>query len=438
MKATILPKDEYKSSRIFYYLEVACEYLISVITSGVYLAKLTTTIGISDATTAVLSTVGSLAGAFQILSIFLSHRQTQKPWIVPFRLVEQILRAGMFLLPFLSVGAGAMSAIFFIMTLVYQLLFNASTPTKTVWFMNLVDKDKQGNFVAISKIVSLAIGMASTLVFGIMLDKFEARGNINGAFLLIAIVLLITSLIHATLLILSKEKPQENTEQANPLSNVKAIFKNKLFVRFLIINVIWSITANLSMPFMNTYKINELGFNMTVNSILEVVFSIINIIFFFVFGKLSAKVKSLTLLKVGYALYAVYFIVIAFVTPKTGLPLFVAGETIYLVGLSAVTVGGTIVYRMVKEDEFTASIAFMAIGAGIFGFVSTLATTPLFEYIKNTLGGQIFGTTVYAQQVLSMISAVLTVVIVILISRLINEPTESDSETQGEPECQDK
>ena len=54
------------------------EYLISILISGAYLAKLTTTIGITDGMTAVLSSIASLAAMFQAVSIFLVHKTPEK------------------------------------------------------------------------------------------------------------------------------------------------------------------------------------------------------------------------------------------------------------------------------------------------------------------------------------------------------------------------
>lgn len=421
-------KDTYKASRIFYYFEVALEYIISVITSGAYLAKLTTTIGISDATTAVLSTIGSLAGAFQIFSIFLSRKRPVKKWIIPFRLVEQLLRAGLFLLPFLSIGTGALSAIFFALTLVYQILYHASTPAKTVWFMNLVDENARGKFVSISQVVSLGLGMVATFAFSAMLDKFESANNLTGAFTLIAIVLLATSVLHALLLLFSKEKPTEEEKVKNPLSSIGALFKNKDYVKYLILNVVWAIAANLSMPFLGTYQINELGFTMTIISIIEIVFSLVNMLFVFICGRLSSKIPSLFFLRFGYALYAIHFFVLAFMVPENGLFMFFFGHFFYLLGLSAVTVGNTMIYNLVDESEHTAAVAFITIASGVVGFFTALSITPLFNYIQKDLSSQLFGMTIYAQQVLNVLSGIVAILINIYLLTAIKKPKSISSE----------
>ncbi len=73
-------KDIYKTSRFMYILEAAFEYFISLMVAGAYLARLTTEIGMSDAMTGIISSLGSLASCFQIAAIFLfANRNVKKP-----------------------------------------------------------------------------------------------------------------------------------------------------------------------------------------------------------------------------------------------------------------------------------------------------------------------------------------------------------------------
>ena len=69
----VAKKDPYAFSAKLYFPKCAFAYLISIITTGAYLAKLTTTIGISDGMTAILSSIGNLACFFQFAAIPLSH-----------------------------------------------------------------------------------------------------------------------------------------------------------------------------------------------------------------------------------------------------------------------------------------------------------------------------------------------------------------------------
>ena len=63
-------KDEFKLSRLMYILEAAFEYFISIMVTGAYLAKVSSSIGISDSLTGILSSFVSLGCGFQLVAIF--------------------------------------------------------------------------------------------------------------------------------------------------------------------------------------------------------------------------------------------------------------------------------------------------------------------------------------------------------------------------------
>ena len=58
--------DEYSVSRGGYILDAAFEYFQAILLAGTYLAKLTSSLGISDSLTGILSSLIALGGTFRI------------------------------------------------------------------------------------------------------------------------------------------------------------------------------------------------------------------------------------------------------------------------------------------------------------------------------------------------------------------------------------
>ena len=249
-----------------YILEAMFEYFISLLTTGAYLAKLTTAIGISDSMTAVLSSVTSLAGMFQLISIFIAHKTPVKRWVLPLTLFTQALVSTLYIIPFLNLGAFA-PVIFFFIILTSKAVGNVIAPVKTNWFLSLVDDEKRGDFQAKVNIVSLAGGMVFTLLASFTIDKFEAKQNISGAFLTLTITICILTLVQFTTLLLAREKPEKKEKGESPFKDVKSLLKNKIYKRILIVNFVWAIATNITTPFLSTYQIKELGFSMTFISV---------------------------------------------------------------------------------------------------------------------------------------------------------------------------
>ena len=71
-------KDIYISTRYLNILEAAFEYFISIIVSGAYLAKITSSLEISDSLTGIISSFISLGCGFQIIAIFLTNKRPVK------------------------------------------------------------------------------------------------------------------------------------------------------------------------------------------------------------------------------------------------------------------------------------------------------------------------------------------------------------------------
>ena len=91
-------KDIYKPSRVIYITMAAFECMVQIIVSGSFLSKLTTTIGISDGVTAILSTVTSLSCSLQVISILLAHKTPVKRWVIPLQAVAEILLGALYLI----------------------------------------------------------------------------------------------------------------------------------------------------------------------------------------------------------------------------------------------------------------------------------------------------------------------------------------------------
>ena len=139
-------KDPYAFSQKMYVLECAVAYFISIVTSGAYLAKLTTSIGISDSMTAILSNLTSLACVFQLLTIPLSHKKSYKGTVISTMLISHLLLGLLYLIPFFGFGTKINSALFFICIFFAHVFTQVCGPLKFTWFLSLPSPDRKGSF----------------------------------------------------------------------------------------------------------------------------------------------------------------------------------------------------------------------------------------------------------------------------------------------------
>ena len=406
----LITKDEYKTSRVAYILECMFEYFISILTTGAYLAKLTTTIGISDSMTAILSSITSLAGVFQIISIFIAHKTPVKRWVLPITFVTQALVSTLYLIPFLGFGSIA-PVIFFVIILISRAAVNVVAPAKSNWFLSLVDGRSRGNFQAKINAVSLAGGMIFTFLASMTIDSFEANGNLNGAFTTMTVIICILAFLQILCLVIAREKPTVHEKNESPLRAVKSLTRNKIFVRLIIINAVWALANNITTPFLSTYQIKELGFSMTFISTITIAVSFLQMFVVYFFGRYSMRHSYASIMRISFLFALFSFLFVALSTPDNGKLMFTTYRlfTLFFGAASAVS-STSLLFSITEPSERTAAISFNTILTGLIGFVTTLTVSPILEMLQSS-EIILLGMRIYAQQILAVASFAITLLL---------------------------
>ena len=414
--SSVREKDIYKTSRVMYVLEAAFEYFIAIVTSGAYLAKLTTSLGISDSMTAILTAITSLAGVFQMVSVFLAHKRPAKRWVIPSQLAPNLMFAFLYLIPCLNLKRGA-ALLFFLLMLSAWALKSVSTPVKLSCRINLVEDKKRGQYYAILNIVSLVGSMAYTLIISSIIDKFDSEENLNGAFIALTLIIFSLTALHTLTLLLAKEKKVEVDKNQSTLKSIKHLFDNGNFRRVLIINIIFTVSSAITTPFLGTYQISELGFTLTFIAVTDVVLTIMRVLAIYLFGRLSTRKSFISIEVTSYIFSFIAYVFLMFTSRANGMVVYTIYKVLSLVTTSARSVSATnIIFDMVPQREHSSALAFNSMLVSAISFVTTLLMTPLVDFIQAR-GNTFLGMNVFAQQVLAAISA-LTVLILIIYYRV--------------------
>ena len=411
--AVLNGKDKYKNSRILYLFEASFANLIDVLANGAYLAKLTSEIGISDGMTAILTALTSLAGIAQLVTIRLAGKATYKRTVIGIMIPAELIFASLYLIPFLNLGAVGMSVIFFIAMLSARILESVIMPLKVTWFMNLVPIENRGEYTSVLRITSALGTVIVSFAAGFVIDYFDSQDNIECAFLVLCGMILFFTLSNLLTLALSREKEREvKTGNANLSSNLKHLLKEKTFTKLILILLLAAVGNNVITPFTGTYKINELGFTMTFISTLTSVSTIIRILTMYVFGRLSRRISHETILNIGYAVTFVGFLINIFSSPKAPF-LYVIFSVLNSVSVGVLAISSTnIILELFTREHQAAAISVSTIATGFLAFLSTIAVSPFVSFMQSR-GNQLFGITVYAQQLLSALAAFFYLVLII-------------------------
>lgn len=419
-----------KRSRFMYICEAALEYLIAILVSGSFLATLTKSLGMSDSLTGVLSSVISLGCLFQLLSA-VYRRQQVKRFVIILSVFNQLLFMLLYVIPLAGGGKQLKIVAFTVVIILAYLLYNIAHPKKISWLMALVEDGHRGRFTANKEIVSLVIGMAFSFSMGVVVDYFSGRNEIRTAFALSGGVIFVLMILHTVTMALAVERTAEHTEtveSGEPVErrgfreNLQDVLNNKNVVKISMVFVLYNITTYLAMPFYGTYQIHELGFSLKLVSAFTMLGSIVRILVSRFWGSYADKRSFAEMVEKCLLILGVGYLCAAFAVPANGRILFAGYYICHGVaqgGINSALIN--LIFDYVTPDKRADSLAICQAGAGIAGFLTTLAVSPLVSAIQQN-GNTLWGLPIYAQQVLSAAALIITVLTVVFVRRRVILP----------------
>lgn len=412
-------QDGYAHSRCLYVAEAALEYFISLLVTGAYLAKITSAIGMSDMLTGILTSFVSLGFGFQIIAVFLANKRPVKRWVTLLHCLNQMAFALIYFIPLVHLSHEMKIFLFIAFLLTGHILNNVVNSPKINWFMSLVEDKRRGSFTANKEMVSLIGGMIFSFLTGHVIDRLEAAGNINGAFIVCGVSIFILMLLHSLTLIFSKEKPVEETETCSVKQLLKDLLTDKNLFKVILVSVLWSVVNYASTPFYGSYQIKELGFTMTFVSVLSAAYAVVRTIFSKPMGKYADKHSFAKMLNICFAVALSGFIVNLFTVPGNGKIFYTVYYMLYAIamaGINSATIN--LIYDYVDKEKRTGALALQSTFCGFTGFFTTLLVSPLVALIQRN-GNRFLGVHIYAQQLLSLLSAVLLIVLIVYLNTTI-------------------
>ncbi len=409
----------YVISRRLYIVQADVEYLIAILVGSTFLARLTSGLGFSDSLTGIISSIISLGCLFQLLSL-LFRRKRVKGFVLTLSIINQLLFLLLYVIPVIPLKSNAKTVIFTISIITAYLFYNIAHPKKTSWLMSLVDDEIRGSFTANKEIISLASGIVFSLVMGRVIDSMEAKGNLSGAFILTAGVILVLTVLHTAIIGSCIEYTQPSANR-KVMASILSMFKNKSVVSLAVLFVLWNISSYSTISFYGTFQIRELGFSQTLAMILTTIGSISRMAVSRFWGRLADRKSFAVMIEYCLLFALACWISVAFATPKTGLICFVLYNLLHGIALGGINSALTnMIFDYVAPDKRADSLAFCQALAGVSGFLSTLVVSVLVAEIQKN-GNTFLGIQIYAQQVTSVIAAFFTLLCILYVHFVVKK-----------------
>jgi Na+/melibiose symporter-like transporter len=403
---------EYQRSRAVYMAQCTFEYLLSLLVTDAFLTKLLTHLGIDDATIGIISSFISLAFAIQIFALFLYKlRLDSKATTLLFYPLSRLIFSSLYIIPFLPIGGTTVKILIMCLILVAYSCKYLALNVLYKWANSYVSPHKRASYSATKEMISLASGIVFTAAVGYVFDEMEARGNIEGGFVMLAVLAFLISALDVICLIFIKR--EDRVAEARKPKNFKDIMKNTLgnknYRSVLVFFIVYNVATHFNSGFLGTFKVKELAMSVFIIQLVNIIGNLTRITVSKPFGRFSDKRSFASGMAVALCITAVAYLFLTFTTRSTWYFII-----IYSI-LHAAAVAGlnqnsfNIAYSYVDKEYVTEALAIKNCIGGICGFLTTILSSRILKYIQGN-GNSIFGIPLYAQQFLAFLSFVVILI----------------------------
>jgi MFS family permease len=254
---------------------------------------------------------------------------------------------------------------------------------------------------------------------GTVIDSFSEKGQTRTALAISAAVIFILMVLHTLTMVFTVEKDSGVQERVNSLQSVKDVFANKNVLQIAILFVLYYISTYISTPFYGTYQIGELGLNLKFISVITMCGSISRLLVSKFWGGYADKRSFAAMIEKCFVFLAMGQLAVIFAIPETGKIMFVIYQIFHGVALGGINSALiNLIFDYVPVDKRANSLAVTQAVAGVVGFMTTLLISPLVSYIQNN-GNTLCGIRIYAQQFITVIAFVFTIISIIYIRKVV-------------------
>ena len=406
--------------RGIYIFEATFEYFVQILVTGAFLATLLSRNGVPDWLVGILSSFISLTCLFQIFSASAVRRGSSVKKTIFFLVIaNELIFILLYVIPIFPVSGTVKCVVFVVAIFMAYVLYNLVNPLKFSWYMLYVSADKRGSYTAKKEIVSLLGGIAFSFAMGSLSDYFSAQGKDNTAFLLLALTMFIISAVHLGLVTATPEYSLEVSSSGKNFFSSLKVLKNKTVLLLVILEILWKFAMFVSNPFYGIYQTSELGFTLTFVSFLSMVQALVRAAVSPIMGKIADRLGWRVNLMICFAAAVMSFGSMVFCAPETGKVTYLLHNVFFGIAMAGINSGFMNIYfDYVPVAERTATLGVKSTVCGVLGFGATSIAGVCLAKMQS-VEMKIGGIEIYAQQVLSLVSAVLTLAALVYVAIVV-------------------
>lgn len=427
-------KDYQKSRRMFIAADASYQ-MAANLAGGTYLMALLAHIGLSDGDIGIILSLGALAAVFQLFIVEYVQKLKKYKLYVVVTALQRIWWGILFLIPFLNCSGQLKIVLVIILYLFSQVWSQTGNTVSVAWMAMLVPDRIRGTFLARKEVVAVFMAVFSTFVMGLVYDFFTDI-NMEYAFAINGTLLIILALVNTAMYVLMKDprysvtneegkelhgklaKRAQQDKQQEKKSFVKIFldaFSASGFRKILVMSILWNICYYLVCPFMSSYYIYDLGMSYTFVTAIGLLTTFLRIGILPLMGRWSDRKGAEGVTCVSLLFFMVSYILIAFAVPSNAVVMYCVASLFSAVGWSYISAGFlNIQLKNMDEDKQTEQYTILSGVCGLLAMIISVVSGKLLNFLQChpvTIAGK----SLYAQQVLNVLGAVMLAVLILYI-----------------------
>ncbi len=416
-------RDEYKRSRQLFTVDSVTASIIANLAAGTFLAGYLKYLGISDAVNGIISSVPIIASVMQpIAALYVEKLKKRKLYVCVTAIVHRLFLVLMFFLP-LFIKDMTMRIAILVVCFSASSMFSAFlSPAASNWVISLTPPRVRGRYFSLREKYNILLVSIAILCMGRLLDVFKDNSQIEAGYYVLSGILLVLTLINFTALsrIMEPDSPPSPTD-ITFLQMISMPFKVRAFLPVMIVTVLWNISIYMVIPYASIFYISDLKLSYTFLTFISFAAGIEKFFLLRAWGRLADRKGWAHVNKLAIGLLGFVHLFFLFLTAQNCLwfyPLLAAVNSVAwaVLGISLFNIQ----FDYAPEVGRTLYIGANAAISGAVGFLGTL----IGAFIMYKIGPQgfvLFGMVIKAQQVLFVISGLLSIACAIYIHYIIEK-----------------
>lgn len=421
-------KQDMKKSRVCYTVGDSAAQTIIQLGGGTFIVALMTHVGISDANIGLITSLATLATLFQLVVMRFVNKLSKCKLFVCLMVSQKIFFSLIYLIPLLiwpgKVKILGVVAGYFIA----QVCIQIGNPPTQDWIASLVPSKLRGRYFAIKDSIAVFVTVTVMLIAGIVLDTAR-KYNPKLGFIIISVMIAILVLINLIAFSCMKEPRTRYTdengkemhghlakqakhalkqEQSSGFRTEAAVaFGTPLFRKALLLNCMWMTAFYMASPFNASYQIKELALPYTFIMIVNFVCNMVRICITPRVGRLADRCGTARVFKFFLLGLMLNYLLTALSLPGNAYVMMPLASLFSAVGWAFIGIGMfNIQLEFLDKNRRIAQLSILSAVSGIYGFLVSFLASRLLDILQHT-PLSILGHTLYAQQVLNILGAVL-------------------------------